>query len=282
MDAPALPRPVTLTRVLPLLRPVPRPRVGPLSRVAPLSRAPRAGVRGALLAILLLLAWTVPGPAGAEGPRWLWPVPAPHPVLAAFEAPLHEYGPGHRGIDIGTGGAGTPVRAVEAGVVRFRGSIAGRGVVSVQHADGLLSTYEPVRGEVDAGDRVEAGTVLGELEDAEAASHCPGSVCLHLGARQGEVYRDPLPLLGARGPSVLLPWEGGEGVTVRAAPAGGSSAAGAGSAGSRPTGSASARAGSTGSGPTGSGPTGSGAPGAHLAPGGAPSAVPGVRSASSD
>lgn len=226
-----------------------RPRSVPLPRARRL--LPRgAVVRGAVLAVLLLLICALPVPAGAEGPRWLWPVPAPHPVLAGFEAPLHEYGPGHRGIDIGTGGPGTEVRAVEAGVVRFRGSIAGRGVVSVLHADGLISTYEPVSSEVDAGDRVETGTVIGVLEDAGSASHCPGSVCLHLGARQGDVYRDPLPLLGARGPSVLLPWEGGGGAAVPAGSAGGSSAARAGS------------------------------PGARLASGGVPSAVPGVRRAS--
>lgn len=246
---------------------------------------PGRAVRGALLALLLVLGASLAPPAAAEGPRWLWPVPAPHRVLAAFEAPLHEYGPGHRGIDIGTRGPGTEVRAVEDGVVRFRGSIAGRGVVSVLHADGLISTYEPVSSEVSAGDAVAAGDMLGVLEEDPALSHCPGSVCLHLGARDGDTYRDPLPLLGARGPSVLLPWEGGEGA---AAPAGAAGPAPAGRS-SGDEGSASASSASTGTTVTGS-PSGSSTPdprstaaGARapaFAAGGAPSAVPGVRRAS--
>ena len=50
---------------------------------------------------------------------------------------------------------------------------------------------------------------LAEAETADAADpHCTGQDCLHLGARQAGAYLDPLPLLGARGPSVLLPWSG--------------------------------------------------------------------------
>jgi len=235
---------------------------------------PAVGRTVVLAAVLLLLGGALTPPAVAEGPRWLWPVPAPHPVLAAFEAPLHEYGPGHRGIDIGTDGPGTEVRAVEDGVVRFRGSIAGRGVVSVLHADGLISTYEPVSSEVSAGDAVGAGDVLGVLEEDPAVSHCPGSVCLHLGARDGDTYRDPLPLLGARGPSVLLPWEGGEGA---AAPAG---AAGPASAGRSSGDGGSASAASADAGVAGESSSRARAPGAQLAASGAPSAVPGVRRAS--
>jgi hypothetical protein len=76
------------------------------------------------------------------------------------------------------------------------------------HADGLISTYEPVTGTLAAGARVGAGEVLGALEADSPASHCAGRDCLHLGARRGESYVDPLLLLGERGPSVLLPWEG--------------------------------------------------------------------------
>ena len=187
--------------------PAPVPRPGPHARPAP------PGLR-VLLRLLLALAlsalWLLaPPPAGAEGSgRWQWPVPAPHPVLRAFEAPEHRYGSGHRGIDIGVG-AGAEVLAVEAGTVHFAGTVAGRGVVSVRHADGLLSTYEPVTASVAAGDAVGAGSVLGTIEEVPGGlSHCPGSSCLHLGARSGEDYLDPLLLLGVRGPSVLVRWDG--------------------------------------------------------------------------
>src|SRR5699024_10379297 len=128
-----------------------------------------------------------------------------HPVLRPFDAPENPYGPGHRGIDVAVDSAGTPVRAVEEGTVRFSGDVAGRGVVSVLHADGLISTYEPVTGSLEEGVRVRAGEVLGEIT-GEDASHCSGQACLHLGARRGQGYLDPEVLLGGRGPSVLLPW----------------------------------------------------------------------------
>lgn len=160
-----------------------------------------------LLLLCLLLALLPPGTARAEGARWQWPTPPPHPVARPFEAPAHAYAPGHRGIDIAVPGPGTPVRAVEAGTVRFAGSVAGRGVVSVTHADGLVSTYEPVAGSVRAGQAVAAGEVLGTVAEGGPRPHC-AAACLHLGARVGDRYLDPLLLLGARGPSVLLPWDG--------------------------------------------------------------------------
>ncbi|MGP5414728.1 murein hydrolase activator EnvC family protein [Brachybacterium paraconglomeratum] len=206
--------------------PAPPPSPPPLS----LPASPAARVL-ALLVLLLPVAVMPSAAARADGPRWQWPVPPPHEVIAPFDAPATPYGPGHRGIDIAVPG-GAEVRAVEGGTVRFSGSVAGRGVVSVVHPDGLISTYEPVRGAVSAGDPVGAGQVLGTLEDDSPASHCDGRDCLHLGARRGELYVDPLLLLGGRGPSVLLPWSGG-------ASGGGAGAAGPGdSPGAGPAGAA--------------------------------------------
>jgi murein DD-endopeptidase MepM/ murein hydrolase activator NlpD len=152
-------------------------------------------------------------PAHAE-PRWQWPLAPPHDVVHPFEAPPHRYGPGHRGVDLV--GTGTTVTAVEGGTVRFAGPVAGRGVVSIEHADGLVSTYEPVTAQVTGGDRVVTGQVIGELE-AEGPSHCGDRICLHLGARRGLDYQDPEPLLRGAEPSVLLPLRPGD------APAGESS-----------------------------------------------------------
>lgn len=165
----------------------------------------RRVLRLVLIVLCLLAALAVPGPARAEAPRWRWPVASPHPVVHPFDAPEDPYGPGHRGIDVAVPGAGVPVSAVEAGTVRYSGTVAGRGVVSVLHADGLISTYEPVAGTLEEGARVATGEVLGEIVGS-GASHCEDQVCLHLGARRGQGYLDPQVLLGARGPSVLLPW----------------------------------------------------------------------------
>ena len=184
------------------------PRTGPRSPIAAAPRAVARALPGMLGALCLLLMVAVAPAAQAQTGRWQWPTPPPHQVVHAFDAPDHPYGPGHRGIDIAAT-AGEQVRAVEGGTVRFAGVVAGRGVVSVLHPDGLISTYEPVVAEVSEGQAIRAGEVLGALETVDAtASHCTGQDCLHLGARQGGEYLDPLPLFGARGPSVLLPWPG--------------------------------------------------------------------------
>lgn len=192
-------------------------------------------LRVLLVVLCLLMSFWVAGPARSVPPsRWQWPTPAPHEVAALFEAPPHRYGPGHRGIDIRVPGGGTEIRAVEAGTVRFSGQVAGRGVVSVLHADGLISTYEPVTGSVEKSQVVGAGDVLGTIAEGEA-SHCSEEVCLHLGARRGQDYLDPLLLLGERGPSVLLPWGGAADATGLAASAGALSVHTDPSAGSAPT-----------------------------------------------
>lgn len=175
----------------------------------PTAPAARRRVRVCLALACLLVLSSLAAPASAEAPRWQWPLAPPHRVLAPFEAPSHRYGPGHRGVDLEAPAGHAEVRAVEAGTVRFSGMVAGRGVVSVTHSDGLISTYEPVRGSLEEGAAVEAGTVLGTVEGGADLAHCPEGTCLHLGARHGEDYLDPMLLLGARGPSVLLPWAGG-------------------------------------------------------------------------
>lgn len=204
----------------------------------PVTAPVRASTARAVLALLLVLALILllPPPAGAEAQsRWSWPIAPPHTVQAPFDEPAGPYGPGHRGIDIL---AETPtVTAVEAGTVHFSGMVAGRPVVSVRHADGLLSTYEPVVASVAVGTAVEAGTPIGEVAPG-AASHCAPALCLHLGARRDRSYLDPLLLLGARGPSVLLPLSGsgaarpgGDAGTGDRAGTGGGAGAGGGAAG---------------------------------------------------
>jgi murein DD-endopeptidase MepM/ murein hydrolase activator NlpD len=81
---------------------------------------------------------------------------------------------------------------VDAGVVSFSGQIAGVGIVSVRHASGLRSTYQPVGDRVPEGSRIRRGERLGVLE---VGGHCVLLDCLHLGARRGDTYVDPTPLL---------------------------------------------------------------------------------------
>lgn len=138
-----------------------------------------------------------PAPVGAgvpaPGARYAWPLlPAPA-VLGPFRAPAHTYGPGHRGVDL-AGTAGRPVLAARGGTVVFAGPVAGRGVVSVLHDDGLRTTYEPVAPVVTRGALVQAGDVVGLLEPGHPA--CAPQACLHWGLRRDRTeYLDPLVLL---------------------------------------------------------------------------------------
>ena len=106
---------------------------------------------------------------GAEYAWPLWPLPA---VLTPFDAPDDPFGPGHRGVDL-AGTVGQPVLAARGGTVVFAGPVAGVGVVSVQHVDGLRTTYEPVVPAVRTGAEVAAGAVLGTLSRATGAAGHP-------------------------------------------------------------------------------------------------------------
>jgi hypothetical protein len=144
------------------------------------------------------------GDVGA-GP-WVWPTSGSGAVAAEvarrFEPPARPWLPGHRGVDL-VAAAGSTVRAAGEGVVTFAGVVAGRGVVVVGHADGTRTTYEPVLSRRRVGERIGAGAAIGRL--AAAGGHCLPRSCLHWGRLRGDVYLDPLALLGRLGPPVLLP-----------------------------------------------------------------------------
>lgn len=138
---------------------------------------------------------------------WRWPMEPRPPLVREFKAPATPYGPGHRGLDLGSP-AGTEVLAVAPGEVTHAGRVAGRGTVTLAHPGGISSTYEPVDPAVAVGELVEAGDALGLLHVGDTvAGHCDAAACLHLGARRGPVYLDPLPLL-LGGRTVLLPLAG--------------------------------------------------------------------------
>jgi murein DD-endopeptidase MepM/ murein hydrolase activator NlpD len=148
-----------------------------------------------------------PDPPLSRPTSFGWPLAPLHPVVRPFRAPSTPYGPGHRGVDLGSQ-PGAPVLAAGDGVVAFAGQVVGRGVVSVDHANGIRTTYEPVAVLVSAGQRVGRGTVVGLL----AAGHdgcVDAAACLHWGARRGAEYLDPLGLLSS-GRVRLLPWDGGD------------------------------------------------------------------------
>jgi len=170
-----------------------------------------------LLAILLtglmppVQAATDPAPAR----RGAWPLVPRPAVVSKFDPPASKWGAGHRGVDL-AGHPGQGVRTSLAGTVTFAATLAGRGVVVVDHG-GVRTTYEPVSASVRVGQQVGRGARIGTLQ--LFSSHCFPQACLHWGLRQGETYLDPLSLVGA-GPIRLLPLDGafGSGPATGAGP----------------------------------------------------------------
>jgi hypothetical protein len=130
--------------------------------------------RARLLAAVMVLVLALGAPAKAapvpadSGEAWDWPLSPTPDVVTGFHPPITPYGPGHVGVDL-LGWPGQPVTAVADGTVHFAGQVAGTQVVSVMHG-AERSTY-------------------------------------HLGRRAGDIYLDPLALVGG-GPVRLLPLDG--------------------------------------------------------------------------
>jgi murein DD-endopeptidase MepM/ murein hydrolase activator NlpD len=145
----------------------------------------------------------------APGTGYAWPLAPAPAVVTPFRPPDHPYGAGHRGVDL-AGVAGRAVLAARGGVVVFAGPVAGRDVVSVQHPDGLRTTYEPLVPTVAVGAVVQAGGMLGRLQPGHAG--CPVAACLHWGVlRDRAEYLDPLVLLRPARVRLLpvpAPWPG--------------------------------------------------------------------------
>ncbi|WP_443033049.1 murein hydrolase activator EnvC family protein [Streptomyces sp. A1-5] len=142
--------------------------------------------------------WPVDGPAGTR--------PA---VLRGWEPPPTPWAAGHRGVDLAASG-GAVVKAATPGQIAFVGTVAGRGVLTIEVSGSghppLHTTYEPVRATARKGQRVTAGQPVGMLEDGPYHCRAP---CLHWGLRRGTAYLNPLSLMPPtafrNGPSRLLP-----------------------------------------------------------------------------
>ncbi|MEB3069026.1 M23 family metallopeptidase [[Mycobacterium] vasticus] len=150
------------------------------------------------IALLTTLALVTAAPAGADDFRLDWPLRPQPTVTRAFDAPRPNWQRGHRGVDL-AGAPGQPVYAAGAATVVFAGSAGGVPVVSLAHPGGLRTSYEPVSAAVRPGQRVLAGTTIGELVGGHPG--CGGAACLHWGAMWGPAsradYVDPLGLLAS-------------------------------------------------------------------------------------
>lgn len=136
-------------------------------------------------------------PAGTSVPSGsvTYAAPSDAPVVDVFRPPKGEWGPGNRGVDYGTP-AGSPVRAVADGVVVFAGEVGGADHVTVEHADGLRSSYSFLADiAVARGAHVRRGEIVGTTAGP-----------FHLGFRTPEgIYLDPLAVLsGSMRPTTHL------------------------------------------------------------------------------
>lgn len=112
-------------------------------------------------------------------------------VLRKFDHLEHNWLSGHRGVDL----ASRPdeqIKAAGPGRVVYAGRVVDNNVVSIEHATGLRTTYMPITASVEVGEHVQTGDVIGTIEEG----HCLLGACLHWGAKRGDVYYDPLSLLG--------------------------------------------------------------------------------------
>ena len=138
----------------------------------------------------------VAGGPSATAPRgrWRWPLLPRPPVLARFDPPDVRWGSGHRGVDLGAG-VSQEVLAPTDGVVTFRGVVVDRGVLVIQTAGGLRTTFEPVDSSLTVGTAVAQGQAVATV--AATPGHCAPATCLHWGVLRDETYLDPLVLVGA-------------------------------------------------------------------------------------
>ena len=150
-------------------------------------------IEWAAVAAVVLVSILLPGRSAAADPAYgtyAWPVVGP--VLRGFEAPQDPYGPGHRGIDIGAP-FGTDLVAAQDGTVAFAGWVAGSLFVSIEHDDGVRTTYSWLSGLIiEKGDVVTRGQIIGQTGQGHPGSLTPH---LHFGARVGDTYIDPMLLL---------------------------------------------------------------------------------------
>lgn len=142
----------------------------------------------------------------APSSQWIAPV-TPLRVTRDFAPPAQRWHAGHRGVDV----AATPEQRVVApvdGRVVYAGTIAGRGVVSIEHratpaGPAWRSSVEPVDALVRLGNTVCGGQVVATVSAPSAdrsAGHCAAG-CLHWGVRRDGEYVDPVRMLT---PSVRL------------------------------------------------------------------------------
>jgi hypothetical protein len=157
---------------------------------------PRRTIVLVVLAVAGMLSTSVvPAAAADDIPIVEYRPPVPGPIVDRFDLPEKPWQRGNRGIDYATDPS-TPVAAAANGKVVFAGPVAGALYVTVEHADGLRTSYSYLSEiHVREGQRVRGGDIVGLTRGA-----------FHFGVRDPEgTYLDPEALLaGLLEPRVRL------------------------------------------------------------------------------
>jgi murein DD-endopeptidase MepM/ murein hydrolase activator NlpD len=136
---------------------------------------------------------------GPEYGSFSWPVRGR--VIRGFEPPPSPYEAGHRGIDIAAP-FGSSVMASREGVVAFAGWVAGALFISIDHPDGVRTTYSWLSEVL-----VHKGQAVARREGVGRSGHGHPDIPephLHFGARVGSDYIDPMLLLEGADVSDLI------------------------------------------------------------------------------
>jgi hypothetical protein len=167
---------------------------------------------------------------------WISPLESTPTLAHDYRAPLTQFGPGHRGIDYRAKGK-TNLVAPANGVIAWANMVALQPTVSIQHANGYRTAYQPACTDLTVGTPVTqgqvfavvcdnipaaataadlakyAGGVIGKVGKVvkvagqvtiRVASHCAPLLCLHFSLRHNGAYLSPLALIGGLKPSRLV------------------------------------------------------------------------------
>lgn len=116
-----------------------------------------------------------------------WPVNDPM-IASAFDRPEQAWLPGHRGVDL-QASASTILMAPADGAISFVGVVAGKDVVSIRHANGVTSTFEPAQTALHVGENVTKHQSFATV--AGTSDHCE-TTCVHWGLKtETGDYMDP-------------------------------------------------------------------------------------------
>jgi murein DD-endopeptidase MepM/ murein hydrolase activator NlpD len=126
-------------------------------------------------------------------------------VLSQYEAPLTRYGSGHRGIDL-VAEIGAEVLAPASGELSFAGVVGYRSTVTINFANSMSASMEPVCSAIAEGSYVLQGEAIGTVCEPDLNYHWHCAVtCLHFGTRTVEGYFSPLAIIGGLPFSRLVP-----------------------------------------------------------------------------